>query len=235
MKRADKMKIVAIVQARMGSSRLPGKVIKPIINKPMILHVLDRLSNARYVDQVILATSNLESEGPLIELVSEKGYEVFTGDENNVLKRYVDANRLYNGDIIIRITGDCPLIDPVIVDNVVTHYLMYDYDYVRLDVPNTFIRGFDVEVFSKETLERAYKDVEATDNKDYREHVTLYMYENKDRFKVGYVQGEGIYRKDYRVCVDTEEDFEVVSEVYEYYEDEFVVGKKVVTKLNNID
>ncbi|MFA5576803.1 MAG: glycosyltransferase family protein [Tissierellaceae bacterium] len=229
------MKIVAIVQARMGSSRLPGKVIKPIINKPMILHVLDRLSNARYVDQVILATSNLESEGPLIELVSEKGYEVFTGDENNVLKRYVDANRLYNGDIIIRITGDCPLIDPVIVDNVVTHYLMYDYDYVRLDVPNTFIRGFDVEVFSKETLERAYKDVEATDNKDYREHVTLYMYENKDRFKVGYVQGEGIYRKDYRVCVDTEEDFEVVSEVYEYYEDEFVVGKKVVTKLNNID
>lgn len=240
MKRADIMNILAIVQARMGSKRLPGKVIKPIINKPLILHVLDRLSKSGYVNNIVLATSTLDSEAPLVKIAKEAGYEVFRGEEENVLKRYFDAGRKYNGDVIVRVTGDCPLIDPYIVDNVISYYLMYDYDYVRLDVPNTFIRGFDVEVFSKDALEIVYKEVskgdrkdnKSKDNKDYKEHVTLYIYKNRDRFKIGYVKGDRLYNKNYRLCVDTKEDFEIVSKVFEYFEDEYVGAKDVVRFLD---
>lgn len=226
------MNIISIVQARMGSERLPGKVIKPILGKPMILYVLDRLSKSKYLNNIILATSLLDSELPLIEIVSEAGYEVFRGDENNVLKRYYDANKKYKGDIIIRVTGDCPMIDPYIVDNVISYYLAYDYDYVRLDVPNTFIRGFDVEVFSKDALDRVFEKVSEIDDKQYKEHVTLYMYKHPNEFKVGYVKGDKLYNKNYRLCVDTEEDFEVISKVYDHFQDEYVKGKDVVKFLD---
>lgn len=230
------MKILCIVQARMGSERLPGKVLKDIAQKPMILHVLGRLSKSRYIDEIVLATSDKKEENPLVEVVKKGGYKTFRGEEDNVLKRYIDTYREYGGDIIIRVTGDCPLIDPQIVDNVVTYYLTYKYDYVRLDVPNTFIRGFDVEVFSAKALEKAYEEVNEIDNESYKEHVTLYMYKNQDRFKVGYVKGEELYNKDYRLCVDTGEDFEVVSTIYEHFKDEYVSAKDVVMFLDdNVD
>ncbi len=219
----------------MGSERLPGKVIKPILGKPMILYTLDRLKKSRYVDELVLATSTNEQEEPLVKIVVEHGYCVFRGEQHNVLKSYVDTYKKFGGDIIIRITGDCPLIDPQIVDNVVSFYLMYDYDYVRLDVPDTFIRGFDVEVFSRNALLKAYEEVgrnDEADYEDYREHVTLYMYKNKDKFKVGYVKGDKPYNKEYRVCVDTAEDFEVVRRIYEYFEDEYVRAKDVVKFLD---
>ncbi|SDZ32762.1 spore coat polysaccharide biosynthesis protein SpsF [Proteiniborus ethanoligenes] len=226
------MKILCIVQARMGSERLPGKVIKPILGKPMILYTLDRLKRSKYIDEIVLATSTSEKEEPLVQVVAQEGYNIFRGEEHNVLKRYIDAYEKFGGDIIIRITGDCPLIDPQIVDNVISHYLMYDYDYVRLDVPDTFIRGFDVEVFSAKALERAYEEVNKSDEEQYKEHVTLYMYRNKDKFRVGYVKGDKLYNKDYRLCVDTVEDFEVVSKVYEYFKDEYVGAKEVVEFLD---
>lgn len=226
------MKIIAIVQARMGSKRLPGKVVKPIIGKPMILHVLDRLSRSRYIDEIILATSILDKELPLVNLVLDAGYKVFRGEEDNVLKRYIDANRKYGGDIIVRVTGDCPLIDSTIVDNVVSHFLMYDYDYVRLDVPDTFIRGFDVEVFSKEALERTYEKVNTNNEEQYKEHVTLYMYRNQGEFKVGHVKGNGFYSKGYRICIDTMEDFELVDKIYENFRDEFIGSNNIVDFLN---
>lgn len=226
------MKIVAIVQARMGSERLPGKVIKPIIGKPMILHVLDRLNKSKYISKIILATSVLDNEGPLVKIVSEAGYEVFRGEEDNVLKRYIDANKKYKGEIIVRITGDCPLIDPQIVDNVISYYLMYNYDYVKLDVPNTFIRGFDVEVFSRVSLERVYEEVNKSNDLQCKEHVTLYMYKNEDKFKTGYVKGDELYNKAYRLCVDTIEDFELVSIIYEYFRDEYIESKDVVEFLD---
>ena len=226
------MKIIAIVQARMGSERLLGKVIKPIIGKPMILHVLDRLSQSKYVNEVILATSIEDKELPLVNIVSAAGYKVFRGEEDNVLKRYIDANREYGGDVIVRVTGDCPMIDPQIVDNVISYYLIYNYDYVRLDVPDTFIRGFDVEVFSKDALEVTYKEVNTDNEEWYKEHVTLYMYRNQEKFKVGYVKGEELYNKDYRLCVDTSEDLEMVSKIYENFGDEYIGAKDVVEFLD---
>lgn len=226
------MKVICVVQARMGSERLTGKVIKPIAGKPMVIYTLERLSKCNYIDKVILATSDKKNEEPLVEAVKSAGFTVFRGDETNVLKRYKDASDIYGADVIIRVTGDCPLIDKNIVDNVVSNFLMYDYDYVRLDVPDSFIRGFDVEVFSKEALSRVYDTTKNLDEA-YREHVTLYMYRHPEEFYIGYVKGDKFYSKDYRLCVDTSEDFDLVSNIYEHFKDEFVSAKEVVKYLDS--
>lgn len=224
------MKTLCIVQARMGSERLQGKVIKPILGKSMILYTLDRLSKCRHIDQLVLATSTMDREEPLVKVVEEASYTVFRGDEVNVLKRYKDAVDRFSGDIIIRVTGDCPLIDFNIVDNVISYFKMYNYDYVRLDVPNSVIRGLDVEVFSKEALDKVYKLV---DKEEYKEHVTLFMYRHPEIFNISYVKGEEFYNKDYRLCVDTKEDFELVSKIYEHFKHEYVSSKEVVKFLES--
>lgn len=210
------MNVLCIVQARMGSERLPGKVMKELNGKPMISYTLNSLKKSKYIDEIILATSTQEINDPLVDYVEKSGFNVFRSDnEDNVLERYKLASDKYNGDVIIRVTGDCPLINPIIVDHVVTKFLMYDYDYVRLDVPDTFQRGFDVEVFSKDVLDRVYNKVcseEYINNKEYapfREHVTFYIYNHQDEFKVGYVKGEGKYfdNRSINLSVDTQEDF----------------------------
>lgn len=216
------MKVLCIVQARMGSERLPGKVMKEINGHPMISYTLNSLKKSKYIDEIVLATSTLELNNPLAEYVESINCNVFRGeDEDNVLERYKLVADKYDGDVIIRVTGDCPLINPIIVDHVVTKFLMYDYDYVRLDVPDTFQRGFDVEVFSKESLDKVYGKVcskENIHNSEYapfREHVTYYIYNHQDEFKVGYVNGEEKYFKNRHInlSVDTQKDFERVKEI----------------------
>jgi len=218
------MKVLCIVQARMGSGRLPGKVMKEINGKPMISHTLNSLKKSKYIDEIVLATSTQEINNLLVEYVEKINFNVFRGEnEDNVLERYKLASDKYNGDVIIRVTGDCPLINPIIVDHVITKFLMYDYDYVRLDVPNTFQRGFDVEVFSKDALNRVYDKVCSEENiykleyQPFREHVTYYIYNHQDEFKVGYVKGEGKYfeNRDINMSVDTEEDFQRVEYIFE--------------------
>lgn len=211
-------KVLCIVQARMGSTRLPGKVLKELHGHPMIYHTLTNLKKSRYIDEIILATSDKEIDTPLAEYAKSIGFEVFRGSESNVLERYKQCADKYKGDAIVRVTGDCPLINPIITDNVITKYLMYDYDYVRLDVPNTFQRGFDTEVFSKETLDKVYEIVcsdEVINKKDfdcYREHVTYYIYQNKDDFRMSVVEGERKYfeNKDINLSVDTIQDLNMV-------------------------
>jgi len=228
------MKVLCIVQARMGSERLPGKVLKPILGQPMILYTLNRLKKCKYLDEIVLATSSRNSEEPLVNVVKSSGFKVFKGDENNVLKRYVDTYKEHGGDIIVRVTGDCPLIDPQIVDNIITYYEINDFDYVRLDVPETFVRGFDVEVFSSKVLLNVYEQVSLLKGSDrFKEHVTLYIYENSDRYKVGYVRGNEFYNKNYRLCVDTLEDFKLVEQVFSHFKDEYVSGKDVIKYLDN--
>ncbi|NRT73712.1 cytidylyltransferase domain-containing protein [Clostridium beijerinckii] len=215
------MKVLCIVQARMGSERLPGKVMKEINGQPMISYTLNSLKKSRYIDEIVLATSTLEINNPLAEYVESINFNVFRGDEDNVLERYKLASDKYYGDVIIRVTGDCPLIDPIIVDHVVTKFLMYDYDYVRVDVPDSFQRGFDVEVFSKEVLNKVYDKVCSRENvsreeyKIFKEHVTYYIYTHKDEFKVGYIKGEDKYfeNKDINLSVDTKEDFERIKQI----------------------
>lgn len=237
------IKITCIVQARMGSERLPGKVVKLILGKPMIINVLDRLKKSKYIDDIVLATSISEKEEALVDTCNKYGYKVFRGSEGDVLKRYKEAADIYNKDeygIIIRVTGDCPLIDAAIVDNVVTNFICNNYDYVRLDVPETFVRGFDVEVFSKAALNKVYCDVhekcKGTSEEDinmYKEHVTLYVYRHPEKFKIGYVKGNEFYKKNYRLCVDTEDDFKLISEIYNHFTDEFISSKDVIKFLDN--
>ncbi|SDW09714.1 cytidylyltransferase domain-containing protein [Tepidimicrobium xylanilyticum] len=227
------MKILCIVQARMGSERLPKKVIKPILGQPMIIYTLNRLKKSKYIDELVLATSVEKADDPLVNVVKSQGYKIFRGDEKNVLKRFVDTYEKYGGDIIVRITGDCPLIDPIIVDNVITYFLSNDYDYVRLDVPDSFIRGFDVEVFTSETLLKVWEKVSSLEESNrYKEHVTLYIYENPNVFKVGSVKGSEFYSKSYRLSVDTIEDFKVVEAILNHFQDEYVEAKEIVKFLD---
>lgn len=230
-------KVFCIVQARMGSERLQGKVIKPILNRPMVIYTLDRLKKSKYIDEMILATSLMERELPLVEICEQYGYKVFRGSESNVLKRYIDAAESFGAsenDVIIRVTGDCPLVDPIIVDNVITKFLSNTYDYVRLDVPDTFVRGFDVEIFSLKALKKINSLLNniGEEMHMYKEHVTLYMYKHPKEFKIGYVRGDEIYLRPYRLCVDTEEDFKLVENIYKYFNDEFVSAKTVIEYLD---
>ena len=222
--------VTCIVQARMGSSRLKGKVLKEILGQPMILLNLKRLERSREIDRLILATSDKPEDDSLYERVRTEGYKAFRGDEANVLKRYRDCAGEYGGDIIVRITGDCPLIDPDIVDNVISYYKMYNYDYVRLDVPDTFIRGFDVEVFSSKALEKTF---ELASEERHKEHVTAYMYHHPELFSIGKVCGEELYKKDYRLCVDTTEDLTIVSKVFEHFKDIYIPAGDIVEYLDN--
>ena len=213
------MKILAIVQARMGSERLPGKVMKVLDGVPMITHTLRRLEKSKYIDQVILATSVQDRDTPLAEYVETLGIGVYRGDETNVLERYCQAVERYGGDLIIRITGDCPLIDPLIVDQLITKYLTHDFAFIRLDVPNTFLRGFDCEVFSKEVLtqtEASVKQAEAHGGVDcqmYKEHVTYYMYHHPEQFKYGVLAYDGKVNTQLNLSVDTLEDFKRVEKL----------------------
>lgn len=218
----------------MGSERLHGKVLKDLLGKPMIEYTLNRLKKSRYIDQIILATSDQAGDTILANYVKNLGFEVFRGHENNVLKRFKAANDLYKGDIIIRVTGDCPLIDSIIIDNVITYFLSNEYDYVRLDVPNTFIRGFDVEIFSNKALEKVYNlTLNEPEMSPYKEHVTLYIYKHPNEFKVGLVKGSDYYNKPYRLCVDTNEDFELIKNIYDHFKDIYIDSKSVVDYLDN--
>lgn len=227
------MKILCIVQARMGSERLPGKVMRNILEKPMVIYTLDRLKRSKYIDEIVLATSLEKSEEPMVSYLIDHNYKIFRGDENNVLKRYVDATNEYGGDVIIRVTGDCPLIDSTIVDYVITFFLSHSFDYVRLDVPETFIRGLDIEIFTKEAMNKVYNITKSIEgDSPYKEHVTYYMYTHPEEFRIGIVKDSNLFRKEHRLCVDTIEDFQLVTLIYEHFNDGYVSAKEVVKFLD---
>lgn len=142
------MRTVAIVQARMGSTRFPGKVMRPIKGTPMIGLLLDRLANAELVDQVVLATTGDPRDDPLAQYAREHGYAVFRGSEEDVLDRFYQAAADVEGDTLVRITGDCPLVDPKLVDTIILRFLESGADYASNTSPSTYPDGLDVEVFS---------------------------------------------------------------------------------------
>ena len=141
-------KVVAIVQARMESTRFPGKVLKKIDNKSLIEILLYRLSLSKKVDQIILATTINKSDNVLVSQVKNMGYDVYRGDENNVLERFHEAGQKFSADIIARITGDCPLIDYSLVDDVIDLFLKNKLDYASNTNPPPFPDGLDISVFS---------------------------------------------------------------------------------------
>lgn len=228
-------KVAAIVQARMGSERLPGKVAMEIEGKPMLAHLIERLKHAKKIDQIIIATSNKQTDDTVAQIAEACGVSCYRGSEADVLSRYLEAAEKYKVDIIVRITGDCPLVDPFIVDELIRNYLVSDFDYMGVNIgKDGYPRGLDAEIFSSETLQKAAeyieKDGEAR-NSPYREHVSLYIYRHPEYFKVGKLNPPTGLRRNYRLCVDEKKDLELIKEIYKrFYTDGQIIDIKRVIK-----
>lgn len=201
------MRIVAIVQARMGSTRLPGKVLKKVNNKPLLAYQIERMKKASLIDKLVIATTPYGNE-EIVNLCNELDIDYFIGSEIDVLARYYEAAIKFRADIVVRITSDCPLIDPWIINNVIQMYLDGEYDYVSNTQLRTFPRGMDTEVFSMKLLTEAFINASL----DYeREHVTPYFYLNPIKYNIGQF---ALQKADYshlRLTVDTPEDLELIS------------------------
>jgi glutamate-1-semialdehyde 2,1-aminomutase len=222
------MRIVAVVQARMGSMRFPNKVMRPILGAPMIQLLLERLSRAKHIDQIILATSLDERNQSLIDHVQRLGYEVFQGSEHDVLDRYYQAVVHHAPDAVVRITGDCPLIDPELVDAVILAFEQGNLDYVSNTKPPSYPDGLDVEVFAFAALARAWK--EATQAYE-REHVTPYIKQPEKFRLLNLAYAEDCSGE--RWTVDEPEDFEVVAKVFENFAPRHDFGWREVMALRH--
>ncbi|MEG2812115.1 MAG: glycosyltransferase family protein [Clostridium sp.] len=206
------MKVVCIIQARMGSSRLPGKVMMELGGKPMLLNIVDRLSECKEINEIVVATSIFEEDDIIEKLCENNNVNYYRGSLNNVLERFYNVAKISSADIIVRITGDCPLIDSDLVDNVIMKFKSERVDYIAPRSADGLIRGLDVEVFSFSALEKAYKEA-CTDEE--KEHVTLYIYRRPDSFKLlnydfkSRFKSEGI-----RLCVDEKRDYDLIKLLY---------------------
>jgi spore coat polysaccharide biosynthesis protein SpsF len=210
------MKTVAIVQARMGSTRLPGKVLQDLAGEPMLARVVNRTCRAKTLQEVVIATTTNTVDDVIVKLCEARGWSWFRGSEEDVLDRYYHAAKKYQADFIVRITSDCPLIDPEVIDQVVQEFLerQPEVDYASNTWPRrTFPRGLDTEVMRMDVLERAWREDR---NPAWREHVTPYIYRNPDRFRIHNVVSPVDYSA-MRWTVDTQEDLAFVRKVYDYF------------------
>jgi spore coat polysaccharide biosynthesis protein SpsF len=206
----EQLRIVAIIQARMGSTRLPGKVLADIGGHPMLWHVLQRTRAASSVNQAMIATTTEPADDVLVAFCEEHGVDCFRGEEKDVLDRYYKAAWESKADVIVRITSDCPMIDPEIVDKTVTAFLAERPDYASNSSVRTYPRGLDTEVMTFAALQTAWKEAH---HPYQRAHVTPYIYENPTRFRILSVTGENDHSS-YRWTVDTQDDLDFVRTVY---------------------
>lgn len=207
------MKVGIIVQARMTSTRLPGKVLMPVMGKPLLEYQIERLQRVRRSEDIIIAITANDKDQPIVDLADRLGIKVFRGSEEDVLSRYFGAAKENDLDVVVRITSDCPLIDPAVVDDVIGAYLenSKNCDYVSNCLNRTFPRGMDTEVFPFTLLEKIHLEVE---EQPYREHVTPYIYEDNQRFRllnVAFPRDESHQRW----TVDTLEDFILIEHILE--------------------
>jgi glutamate-1-semialdehyde 2,1-aminomutase len=206
------MKILAIVQARMGSTRFPGKVMRSILGIPMIELLLNRLSQSKLLDGIILATSQAPINQPLVDRVQGLGYEVYQGSEDDVLDRYYQAAAVCKPEIVIRITGDCPLVDPELVDRAIATFQQSNADYLSNVSPPTYPDGLDIEVFTFNALAQAWQEARKPEE---REHVTTYI-RDSGKFKQQSITNIEDHSEK-RWTVDEPEDFEVIENVFKHF------------------
>ena len=212
------MKIVASIQVRMGSSRLPGKVMMPILDKPVVGHLIDRLQICRKLDEVIVATSVDPANDVIEAYCRSRDVPCFRGSEDDVLLRTLEALEWRQADVGVEVFGDCPLIDPAIVDDIVSIYLDADepYDFVGNDLKTTYPPGMDVEVFSVKALRHSSESI---DDMSIREHGTLYIRQNPDIYRIINIEAPAdITRPELEIEIDTAEDFEVIKSIIEYFD-----------------
>lgn len=243
MNGGEQVSIVCIMQARTGSTRLPKKILKKVKNKTILEHDIERVLEAKTLNKLVIATTEKTEDDVIVEIAEKYSVGHFRGSEDNVLSRYYFAAKKYNAEIVIRITSDCPLIDPEIIDDMVDEFIklrsIENIDYLSNKIKMTFPRGLDVEVFSFDALERTF--LNAT-RKSEMEHVTPYIYSNPDKFRIKNYENDIDYSM-YRWTLDTEEDFLLIKTIYDHLYDEkemflfkdileFVQNNPEISKLN---
>ena len=200
--------IGCIIQARMGSSRLPGKVMMKIQNRPIIDYVVTQVQYSKKIKRIVLATTKDENDDVIVDYANEKNISIFRGKEGDVLDRFYQCAKHFSFSAVVRITSDNPLIDPEIIDEIVTLFETNDYDYVSNDHPPTFPLGYVVEVFSFSALETAWKNAVPSE----REHVTDHFWKNKQIFKqINY--GKSTNLPNVRCTLDTEHDYNLIKTI----------------------
>lgn len=210
------MNVVAIVQARMGSTRLPGKVLMDLAGKPVLARCLERLHRANNLDEIVVATTTLPGDRQLAEWCEAQSWPVFKGSPEDLLDRYYKTAKAFGADIVVRCTSDCPVIDPDLVDQTVGEFLnlLPDIDYASTRLPKYhYPRGLDTEVVSLKALESIWQEDE---NLAWREHVTPFIYFHPERFRIHGV----MYPQDfsqYRLTVDTLQDLELMRLIFDHF------------------
>ncbi len=209
-------KILIIIQARRGSSRLNEKILLPLCGKELILRMVERVRASIYGRNIVIATTLKKEDDVLVELCKREGILYFRGDEFDLLERHYHASLYFDADIVAKIPSDCPLIDPKIIDKVFDYFFnnFYKYDYVSNLHPATYPDGNDIEIMKIDTLEAAWKNA----REDYqREHTTPYIWDNPDKFSIGNVEWEtGMdYSMSHRFTIDYLEDYKFIKRVFE--------------------
>lgn len=203
------MKYLAIIQARCGSTRLPNKVLKELNGTPMLMKVVERVRMSKYVDEIIVATSIESSNLPLINICSKNGVRVFVGSENDVLDRFYQVAKLFCPEYVIRVTADCPLYDPQLLDDAIEQMDSSD-DYLG-DINEVYADGTGIEIIKYPALVQSWNDSKLMSE---REHVTMYVKNNPDKFRIRVLKAKITGSKDMRLTVDKAEDFDLVSRIY---------------------
>ncbi len=213
----NKQKVVAVVQSRMGSTRLPGKVMKKICNKPVLELMLERLSKSRLIDEIVVATTCLKEDDIIFDWCKKIGFNVFRGSELDCLDRHYQVGKKFNADYVCKITPDCPLIDPNIVDKVIEFCLnnLKFFDYVSNAHPSSYPDGLDIEIMPISILKTAW---EQSINSLEREHTTTYIWTRPKKFRIGNIKmpgNENLFVTE-RWTLDYPEDFEFIKKIYEH-------------------
>jgi spore coat polysaccharide biosynthesis protein SpsF len=208
------MKVVGIIEARMGSSRLPGKVLLPFGAEPALGLLLKRVSSADKLDEVMVATTEEKGDLPIVRFCEKIGVKSFCGSENDVMRRVLDAARHCDADLVCELMGDSPFLDPIEINRAITEYQTCDCDYLSNFWPNnTYPLGFAVQVYPRTVLAKAES---MTQNPVDRSHVTTFIYQNPDLFKLeGINAPAGIQAPDLRMALDQREDYEVMQAVFD--------------------
>ncbi len=217
------MKVGIIIQARMSSQRLPGKVLKKLAGREVLWHMVKRCQASKLAREVVVATSTDISDNPVYNFCVKNGFEVFRGSLENVLLRYYECAEKFNFDVVVRVTGDCPLIDPSIIDETIGLFKLNDKDYVSNALKRIFPRGLDCEVFSFKALEEAAGKASS----DYeKEHVTPYLIKNKSTLPLKVNKD---FAGDFRLTLDTPEDYKLLSLIYnEFYQSGKIIDVRQV-------
>ena len=203
-------KVTCIIQARTRSERLPNKVLKEIEDTPMICHIINRIKRSRNVEQIILATTDKDSDKILLDIAEKFKIIGFAGDDDDVLERFFNAATSFSADPIVRITGDCPLVDPELLDIMIQIFLENKYDYISNTIERTFPDGLDIEIFSFDALKKAHQQAKWSSE---REHVTPFIVKNQDLFRVyNYRNKQDL--SNLRWCVDEEDDLLMVKQIF---------------------